>query len=207
MGFNKNFNDDFRLGFSINAATLKNKVISVNNQLGYEIGGSFGIGGLEGPSRMEVGFPMGFFYGFNSDGIFHNQEEVVAHASYEKVGPSASIGDLKFLDINMDGLITEDDRTNLGNPIPKLTMGLNFSFDYKNFDFQSYFFSSLGFEIVRNYERNNPLTNRTSYTLNRWTGPGNPIQLLVLPLLQHQILYFLIFMLKMAHLFELRIFS
>lgn len=172
LGFNKNFNDDFRLGFSINAATLENKVISVNNQLGYEIGGSFGIGGLEGPSRMEVGFPMGYFYGFKTDGIFQNQEEVDAHASYEKVGPSASIGDLKFLDINMDGLITEDDRTNLGNPIPKLTMGLNFSFDYKNFDFQSYFFSSLGFEIVRNYERNNPLTNRTSYTLNRWTGPG-----------------------------------
>lgn len=173
LGYDRKLNDDFRLGLNFNAAKLKNKVTSVENQLGYEIGGSFGIGGLEGPARMEVGFPMGYFYGFKTDGVFQSQAEVDAHASYQKIGPSASPGDLRYVDIDMDGMITEDDRINLGDPIPDLTMGLNLSFDYKNFDFQSYFFASLGFEIVRNYERNNPLTNRTAYVMDRWTGPGS----------------------------------
>ena len=51
-------------------------------------------------------------------------------------------------------------------------MGMNFSFNYKSFDFNAYAFASLGNEIVRNYERNLPLTNRPAYYLDRWTGPG-----------------------------------
>ena len=81
-------------------------------------------------------------------------------------------GGVGVCDINNDGLINEDDKTYIGDPIPDVTMGLNISFDYKNFDFQMYLFSSIGNEIVRNYERNLSLTNKTSYELERWTGPG-----------------------------------
>jgi hypothetical protein len=51
-------------------------------------------------------------------------------------------------------------------------MGLNFSFEFKNFDFLAYAFASVGNEIVRNYERNQNLTNRSIYFLDRWTGEG-----------------------------------
>ena len=81
-------------------------------------------------------------------------------------------GDFKFVDQNADGVINLDDRVDLGNPLPVATMGLNISFDYKNWDFATYAFASLGNEIVRNYERNQQLVNKPNAYLDRWTGPG-----------------------------------
>jgi hypothetical protein len=77
------------------------------------------------------------------------------------------------VDRNEDGIIDSDDRTDIGNPIPDATMGLNLSVKYKNLDFGAYAFASIGNDIVRNYERNQPLVNRSVYTLNRWTGEGS----------------------------------
>ncbi|MBT8384704.1 MAG: SusC/RagA family protein, partial [Bacteroidia bacterium] len=85
----------------------------------------------------------------------------------------ASPGDLRFVDTNGDGEINSDDRTDIGDPIPDMTMGLNFGFNYKNFDFTSYVFASVGNDIVRNYERSQNLTNRRTDFLNRWTGEGS----------------------------------
>ena len=101
-------------------------------------------------------------------GIFQTQAEVDAHATQANAAP----GDIRFVDQNGDGVIDSDDRTDIGNPIPEATMGLNLSFNYKDFDFGAYAFASLGNDIVRNYERSQPLVNRSVYTLNRWTGPG-----------------------------------
>ena len=121
---------------------------------------------------MEVGFPMGYFYGYQTNGIFQTQEEVNAHPSQTALGAEAQPGDIRFVDINGDGVIDENDRTNLGDPIPEVTMGFNLQVNYKNFDLSAYSFASLGQEIVRNYERNQPNVNRMRYRLDRWTGPG-----------------------------------
>ena len=93
---------------------------------------------------------------------------MAAHATQANAAP----GDLRFIDQNGDGVIDSDDRTNIGDPIPDATMGMNISLNYKNWDFGAYAFASIGNEIVRNYERNQPLVNRSIYTLNRWTGEG-----------------------------------
>ncbi|NND63156.1 MAG: TonB-dependent receptor [Flavobacteriaceae bacterium] len=171
MGYRDNISESFSFGINYNFTTLDNEVIEVNNGIGFEPGGGFGIG-QELPARMEEGFPLGYFLGFETDGIFQTQEEANNAPSQIALGANASAGDIKYVDINNDGVINLDDRTNIGDPIPDITMGLNISFEYKNFDFQSYFFSSIGNEIVRNYERNNQFTNRTTYYLDRWTGPG-----------------------------------
>jgi len=121
---------------------------------------------------MEVGLPIGYFYGCETDGIFQTQEEVDAHPSQTALGAPASPGDIRYKDINGDGVINSDDRTNIGDPIPKFIMGLNISLEYKNFDFVMYTFTSIGNDIVRNYERTQPNVNKMSYTLDRWTGPG-----------------------------------
>ena len=121
---------------------------------------------------MEVGLPIGYFYGFQTNGIFQNQAEVDAHPSQSALGAEAAPGDIRFVDVNGDGVIDFDDRTNLGNPIPDVTMGLNLSLDYKNFDFKMYTFASVGNDMVRNYERTLSDVNRLNYVLDRWTGEG-----------------------------------
>jgi len=147
---------------------LKNEVTFVSSDNGFVTGGSFGVG-QEPPSRMELGQPIGYFYGLETDGVFQNQAEVDSHATQTNASP----GDLRFVDQNNDGEINEDDRTYIGDPIAPWTMGMNIGMNYKRWDFGMYLFSSLSNEIVRNYERNQPLTNRSSYFLNRWTGEGS----------------------------------
>jgi hypothetical protein len=119
---------------------------------------------------MEEGFPIGYFRGFKTAGIFQTQEQV---DNTPTINDNVRPGDLIFVDINGDGIIDDNDRTNIGNPIPDAIMGLNINLNYKNWDFIAYAFAQIGNDIVRNYERNNPLTNRTIYNLDRWTGPGS----------------------------------
>ncbi len=171
LGYNASLSDNFDFGLNANFTTIDNVVTEVNNSLGYEQSGvGFGIGNLAGPSRMEVGLPIGYFYGFKTDGIFQNQAEIDNHPSQAQLGTVAAPGDLRYVDVNNDGVLDEDDRTYIGDPLPDFTMGLNVTFNYKKFDFQSYFFASVGNDMVRNYERNTPLVNRTTYELDRWHG-------------------------------------
>ena len=168
IAYREDISDDFRFNISYNMTYLKNEVTFVSGDNGFVTGGSFGVG-QEPPSRMEVGQPIGYFYGLKTDGVFQNEAEVASHATQTYASP----GDLRYVDTNNDGQINEDDRTYIGDPIAPWTMGLNLGMNYKRWDFGMYFFSSIGNEIVRNYERNQPLTNRSAYFLNRWTGEGS----------------------------------
>lgn len=167
VSYKEEINDDFNFNVNYNFTTIDNEVLFVGSETGVVQGGSFGVGQLP-PSRMEAGFPIGYFFGYQTNGLFQTQADVDAHASQANAAP----GDLRFVDLNGDGLIDSNDRTYIGDPIADVTMGLNLSVNYKNFDFNMYAFASVGNEIVRNYERNQPLTNRSVYYLDRWTGPG-----------------------------------
>ncbi|WP_299152983.1 TonB-dependent receptor [uncultured Christiangramia sp.] len=167
IGYNQVVNDNFKFNVNYNLTALRNEVLYVNSESGFIPGGAFGIG-QEPPSRMEPGKPIGYFYGLETNGIFQTQAEVDAAATQANAAP----GDIRFVDQNGDGVIDSDDRTDIGDPIPDLTMGANIGFTFKNWDFNAYAFASLGNEIVRNFERNQPNTNRTNAFLGRWTGPG-----------------------------------
>ena len=172
FGYQDTFFNSLDFGLNYNFSTLENNVLVVDNQIGYVLGGGFGIGNFEGPSRMEAGFPIGYYYGLKTNGIFQTLEEVDAHASQRALGAEAVPGDFRYVDQDNNGIIDENDRTYIGDPIPDITMGLNLSLDYKQLDFKAYAFASLGGDIVRNYERYGKLTNRPSYILDRWHGPG-----------------------------------
>jgi TonB-linked SusC/RagA family outer membrane protein len=159
----------YRLNY--NFTYLNNEVLEVNNGTGYIEGGSFGVG-QPFPARMEVGLPIGYFYGYQTDGIFQTQQEVDAHPDQTALGAPAQPGDIRFKDLNGDGVLNSDDRTNIGDPIPAFTMGLNITFKFYGFDFVAYAFASIGNDIVRNYERIQPNVNKMDYWLDRWTGPG-----------------------------------
>lgn len=163
--------EDFSYNINYNITFLKNEVLKVDNGTGYVEGGSFGVG-QDYPARMEVGQPIGYFYGYQTDGLFQNQAEVDAHPSQADLGSEASPGDIRFVDVNGDGVLNSDDRTYIGDPIPDFTMGLNLSMRYKNFDFVAYAYASIGNDIVRNYERTNVNVNKLNYILDRWTGEG-----------------------------------
>jgi hypothetical protein len=121
---------------------------------------------------MQVGHSIGYFYGLKTDGIFQNQKEVNDAPSQLALGAEASPGDIRFVDVNEDGKIDLDDRTDIGDPIPTATMGFNMQFNYKALDFSLYTFASLGNNMVRNYESIAPDANRLNYVLDRWTGEG-----------------------------------
>ncbi|MDI5949321.1 SusC/RagA family TonB-linked outer membrane protein [Flavobacterium yafengii] len=172
IDYKNKFSDNFSMSVGYNVTFLKNEVLAVNNGIGYIEGGSFGVG-QQAPSRMEVGQPIGYFYGYKTDGIFQNQSEVDSHPSQLSLGADASPGDLRFVDVNGDGILNSSDRTNIGDPIPEATMGFNLQMNYKNFDFAVYTFASVGNDMVRNYERNLTDVNRLNYVLDRWTGEGS----------------------------------
>ena len=171
ISYKDNISEDFNINTSFNITTLKNEVLEVNNSTGFLEGGSFGVG-QPAPSRMEEGLPIGYFYGYKTNGIFQNEAEVYQHPSQLALGAEAAPGDIRYVDVNEDGIIDADDRTNIGNPIPEVTIGFNLSLKYKNFDFVTYWFASIGNDMVRNYERTLSDVNRLNYTLNRWTGEG-----------------------------------
>lgn len=167
INYRDNITKDLSFTLNYNFATVENEVLFVGSDTGILFGGAFGVGQEIDISRMEAGFPIGYFYGLRTDGIFQNNAEVAAGSQ-----PDAVPGDIRFVDLNEDGIIDDNDRTYLGDPIPDLTMGLNLTVNYKNFDLTTSLFGSFGNQIVRNYERTTPLTNRTIYDLDRWTGPG-----------------------------------
>lgn len=171
VGYRDNITSDLNFRINYNVTTLKNEVLEVNNGSGFVEGGSFGVG-QPLPARMEVGLPIGYFYGYKTNGLFQSQAEVDAHPSQTALGAKAAPGDIRFVDVNNDGVINSDDRTNIGNPIPDATMGLNITINYKGFDFVTYAYASIGNDMVRNYERVQPNANKLSTNLNRWTGPG-----------------------------------
>jgi TonB-dependent starch-binding outer membrane protein SusC len=171
VGYRDNITKDLNFRINYNLTTLKNEVLEVNNGSGFVEGGGFGVG-QPLPARMQVGFPIGYFFGYKTDGLFQSQEEVDAHPSQIALGAKAAPGDIRFVDVNNDKVIDSKDRTNIGDPIPDVTMGLNITFNFKGFDFSTYAYSLLGIEMVRNYERTQPNANKLSTNLNRWTGPG-----------------------------------
>ena len=171
--YKEKLSDDFRFGLGFNFTTIKNEVLRVDNSTGFLEGGEFGVGQSLRPTRMEVGQPIGVFYGYQTDGIFQNQAEVNAHPSQIALGANAAPGDLRFKDVNGDGVINTSDRTYIGKPIADLNMGFNLNIDYKNFDFVAYSYASIGNDMIRNYERTEANLNKMNYVLGRWTGEGS----------------------------------
>ena len=125
-------------------------------------------------SRTEVGEPLAFFYGRNVLGIFQNDAEVAAHASQDGAAP----GRFKYEDVNMDGVINDNDRTKIGDPHPDFLFGLNLNLAYKNWDMSMFWNGSVGNDIFDNtalyYE--SPAffnSNRSVKVLDAWS-PSNP---------------------------------
>ncbi len=172
LGYTVRGNNGLTFSANYNITYLKNEVTKVPEGFNFIPGAGFSVGGAVA-TRFEKGYPIGYFIGYETDGIFQTAEEI---ASSDVVQPGAQPGDLRFVDQNGDGRITfgdDADRTMIGSPLPDFTMGLNLNAGYMGFDLSANMYAALGQEIIRNYERQQPYANMLSYNINRWTGPGS----------------------------------
>jgi TonB-dependent starch-binding outer membrane protein SusC len=157
---------------NFNLTTINNKVVSVPEGIEYIPGAAFSVGG-DVATRFEEGYEIGYFFGYQTEGVFQTQEQIDNAAVVQE---GAQPGDLIFKDVNGDGKINfsdDSDKAYLGSAIPDFTMGFAFNFKLKGFDFSGNVYAALGQEIIRNYERQQPYANQLAYVIDRWTGEGS----------------------------------
>jgi len=173
LGYNKTFGE---VTFSANGniAYLKNEVTYVNSDADFIAGGA-SFQSMGPVTRIQVGQSYNSFYGYQTDGIFQNWDEVNAYVNPEGglIQPKAAPGDLKWVDTDGSGLITEDDKTFLGSSIPKYTYGLTLNAAYKGFDIMVFCQGAAGNKIFQGLRRLDiEYSNWQTIALSRWTGEG-----------------------------------
>lgn len=162
---------NFRIG--ANASYLKNELIDLGNETGYENLDSYANVGTI--SRAENGYCFPFFYGYKTSGIFQNWDEINNYKNTDGnlIQPKAQPGDVRFVDVNNDGKISDLDRTKIGKGMPDWTYGFNLSANYKNFDMSMVFQGTIGNDIYDATRRTDlQYINLPSYMWGRWTGEG-----------------------------------
>jgi TonB-dependent starch-binding outer membrane protein SusC len=164
----------FKVGLNGNFSYLQNEVVYIGENLkfidqeGFQ-GSSYSI------TRTEVGRPYGSFFGFKTQGIFQTQEDIETYvdATGNMIQPNAKPGDFRWTDVDGNGKIDENDRTYLGNPLPKYTFGFTFNIEYKGFDMAIFAQGVAGNKIFQGLRRFGiPASNFQTEALGRWTGEG-----------------------------------
>ena len=160
------------LSYSVggNITTVKNEVTSLG-----EIPSIIsGVGGGQ-THRTIAGESLGHFYGFKTDGIYQTQSDIDA-ALPDALSSARQPGDVRFVDVNGDNVVDNNDRTKLGSPIPDFYYGINLSANWKGFDFSALLQGVGGMQVYnsarRAFESMNGGNNQSTRVLNRWTGPN-----------------------------------
>jgi TonB-linked SusC/RagA family outer membrane protein len=173
----KNFIGAFKWNTNLNLAFNKNTVEALYENTPMYIGSGIGLNGTLATNT--VGYPVNAFYGYVMDGIFQNQKEVDQSSvqvpgadSYNRTSP----GDIRFRDLNNDGVINDADRTILGSPNPQFIYGMSNDFSYKGFDLSVFLQGVQGNDIFNAnnvYQESMAVAqNQTQRVLGRWEGEG-----------------------------------
>ena len=174
IGYQGGAADGFTYDLSLNLTTINNEVTSLGSD-----DPEFGIQN-SGFTRTEVGRPIGYFFGFKADGLFQTQQEIddLNELDGDPATPYQNVdtapGDVRFVDVNGDGVINENDRTAIGTPFPDFNYGFNANLGYRNFDVSIFFQGVAGNDVLnqgREFFEPSSLTSRNGYAtlLNRWT--------------------------------------
>jgi len=154
LGLNWNDNiGDFTYGINFNITYNKNEVTRIANTEGIIHGNANVLSSSTTEMyRAQVGYPIGYFWGYKTEGIYQNQAQIdQRRTSGQGVIEGAQPGDVIFTDSNGDGIITDDDKVEIGNPIPDITSGLTFTFGYKGFDLGITAYGNFGHQIAKSY--------------------------------------------------------
>ncbi|WP_244861132.1 SusC/RagA family TonB-linked outer membrane protein [Segatella maculosa] len=169
---------DLHYYVNVNGAYNHNEVGNIPTEDGI-IHGTDGNGQLYDNStefyRASNGRPIGYFWGYKTAGVFQNQQDIndwIA-AGNGVLQSDVQPGDVKYYDIDHNGVINDADKVNLGNGMPDFTYGFTLGFDYKGFDFNVTANGMVGNDVVQAYRNVGTKTaNYTTEVLSRWTGEG-----------------------------------
>ena len=176
LNWNDAVSQDFSYTIGVNGAYNKNRVTRIANDEGIIHGQTNVVQGIAEMYRAQEGYPIGYFWTYKTDGVFQNQAEIDAWKAQglgtivENIDP----GDLKFVDLNKDGVINDDDKTMTGDPNPDWNVGLNFSVYFKGFDLALSGYGMFGQQVFRAYRRytDSQWNNYTTEVYNYWHGEG-----------------------------------
>ena len=169
---------DFSYHANVNVATNKNEVTRLANNSGHIDGQDKALfENSSWVSRVEVGHPIGYFNGMSYSGVWQNQAQIdEAIASGKAVLAGAQPGDLIWDDFNNDGMISlSEDRHEIGNPHPDVTLGVSLGCEWKGFDFGVTGSGAFGMQVMQCYRTAllaNPYNNYTVNAFDRWHGEG-----------------------------------
>ena len=176
LSWNDNIGRDFTYSVGANFAYNHNEVGNIPTLDGIIHGKDNQIyQNAEEFYRAENGHAIGYFWGYKTAGIFQNQKEindwiVAGNGIYQA---DVKPGDVKYVDVNHDGVINASDKVDLGNGLPKYTFGFNFNLAWKGVDLSANFTGAAGFQIAQSYR--DPSSSQANYSrriLKRWTGEG-----------------------------------
>lgn len=166
---------DVTLNLRGNASFLKNRVTFLGEEKEYLEGGAKLQNSTYELTRTAVGQAIGAFYGFQTLGVFQNDKEINDYVgpSGAPIQPSAVPGDFKWADLNNDGVISQEDRTFIGDPTPDWSYGITVNAGWRNFDLLVFGQGVAGNQIFQGLRRLDiPTANWQTDVLNRWTGEG-----------------------------------
>lgn len=174
LNWNDKYND-FNYDIGFNMTTLNNEVVALAdaNQVLYGEGLKYGTEHF--PTQTREGKPIGAFYLYRTEGLFQNEQEINAHVNKDgqMFQPNARPGDIRFLDVNDDGVIDENDKEYIGSGIPKIEANLTFGAEYNGFDLSLLLSSAWGHKLYNAnkyfYEGMNSGSNFLKSTLDAWT--------------------------------------
>ena len=176
LSWNDNIGRDFTYSVGANFAYNHNEVGNIPTLDGIIHGKDNQIySNAEEFYRAENGHAIGYFWGYKTAGLFQNQKEINDWIADGNGIYQADVkpGDVKYVDVNHDGVINASDKVDLGNGLPKYTFGFNFNLAWKGFDLSANFTGAAGFQIAQSYR--NPDSSQANYSrriLKRWTGEG-----------------------------------
>ena len=187
LSWNDKIGKDFKYGITANFSHNKNEVTRLANSEGIIHGGSNAIAQNTAELyRLQVGYPIGYFWGYEMEGIIQNeadlQDYIDRNCSGDKAnslqGASLQPGDVKFVDYNGNGKIDtgDADKTMIGDPNPDYTVGLNITVAYKGFDLGINGYGSFGQQVAKSYRQfsDHPDDNYcTDVYTKYWTGEGS----------------------------------
>lgn len=161
-------------GAQFNISKNKNTVTKFGDNTGaFESDPSVISQGTDPVWRVENGMPAGYFYGYKTEGVFQNEQQI-AEWTHGFLQADPQPGDVIFSDVNGDGEVTTEDKTMIGNPHPDIRIGFGLNFAYKGFDFSLSGNGAFGHQILKSYRSfgDNEFHNYTTDILGRWHGEG-----------------------------------